>query len=410
MLIREHVMEEYENEKGYQEIAHSPDEQNCNSVHSESDQIECQSAIHLSIIDVGGEKEDCKTDDPSVKGGGNQLYILLLALIDRFISCDEHQKCAIALWIILTWCINAFKIAPILAITALTKGAGKTQVLTLISKLCYEPLSASNITAASLFRAIEKFKPTFLLDEFDTYLKQNEDMRGVINAGIESNGYVIRCDEDFTPVKFNVYCPKALAGIGKLPETIEDRSVVIQMCRKRTSDIKEKLRHADDEDFDSLKDLIANWAQENLEALSKARPEIPSQLSDRKQDCWESLLAIADQLGADVAIQARRAAIALSGKSNDEAPIFEEVLIAIKVIFEKRGVDKISTADLIKFLCEDDEAPWKYFNNGRVITARQLAKLLKEFDITSKQTRFLNMTCKAYHLADFEGSFAKYLE
>lgn len=207
-----------------------------------------------------------------------------------------------------------------------------------------------------------------------------------------------------------MYCPKALAGIGKLPETIEDRSVVIQMCRKRTSDIKEKLRHADDEDFDSLKDLIANWAQENLEALSKARPEIPSQLSDRKQDCWESLLTIADQLGADVAIQARSAAIALSGKSNDEAPVFEEVLIAIKVIFEKRGVDKISTADLIKFLCEDDEAPWKYFNNGRVITARQLAKLLKEFDITSKQTRFLNMTCKAYHLADFEGSFAKYLE
>ncbi len=261
-----------------------------------------------------------------------------------------------------------------------------------------------------MFRAIEKFKPTFLLDEFDTYLKQNEDMRGVINAGFESNGYVIRCDEDFTPVKFNVYCPKALAGIGKLPETIEDRSVVIQMCRKRTSDIKEKLRHADDEDFDSLKDLIANWAQENLEALSKARPEIPSQLSDRKQDCWESLLTIADQLGADVAIQARRAAIALSGKSNDEAPVFEEVLIAIKVIFEKHGVDKISTADLIKFLCEDDEAPWKYFNNGRVITARQLAKILKEFDITSKQTRFLNMTCKAYHLADFEGSFAKYLE
>lgn len=403
-------MEGYKNEKGYQEIAHTPDEQNCSSAHLEPDQIESQSEIHHNIIDIGGDKEDCKTDDLPVKSGGNQLYILLLALIDRFISCDEHQKCAIVLWIILTWCISAFKIAPILAITALTKGAGKTQVLTLISKLCYEPLSASNITVASLFRAIEKFKPTFLLDEFDTYLKQNEDMRGVINAGFERNGYVIRCDEDLTPVKFNVYCPKALAGIGKLPETIEDRSIVIQMCRKRTSEIKEKLRHADDEDFNNLKDLVVNWSQENLEVLAKARPEIPSQLSDRKQDCWESLLAIADQLGADVAVQARRAAIALSGKNNDEAPVFEEILIAIKAIFEKCGVDKLSTADLIKFLCEDDEAPWKYFNNGRVITARQLARLLKEFHITSKQTRFLNMTCKGYHFADFEGSFAKYLE
>ena len=70
------TMQEFNNEKGYQEIAHSPDEQNCSSVHSEPDQIESQSAIHLSIIDVGGEKEDCKTDDLVIEGGEIKLLSL----------------------------------------------------------------------------------------------------------------------------------------------------------------------------------------------------------------------------------------------------------------------------------------------------------------------------------------------
>ncbi|WP_228258211.1 hypothetical protein [Acinetobacter pittii] len=65
----------HNNEKGYPKIAHSPDEQNCSSVHSEPDQIESQSVLHLSTVNKGGEKEDCKTDDLVIKGGGNQVVI-----------------------------------------------------------------------------------------------------------------------------------------------------------------------------------------------------------------------------------------------------------------------------------------------------------------------------------------------
>lgn len=348
--------------------------------------------------------------NPDKKAIGIHIYEILCSTIDRFIHCEPYQNTTIALWVIKSWCMPAFKVAPILAITAFTKGAGKSQLLNLIGCLCHDPVSTSNITPAALFRYIEQYKPTVLIDEADTFLSRSEDLRGILNAGFESTGCVIRCvGQDSEPTQFNVFCPKVIAGIGNLPSTIESRSIVINLYRKPMRIEKEKLRKANGSDFEEIKQLVSEWANNHIEQLMKYEPQMPDKLSDRQKDCWEPLLSIAELLGDEIAEQARNAAVNISKTNIDEPHTNELMLLDIKRVFTEQKIDRLPTIELINALCEDDEAAWRYLNKGGKITPRQLAQILKQFNISSKQIRFGEQTKKGYDISDFQECFSKYL-
>lgn len=128
-------------------------------------------------------------------------------------------------------------------------------ILELFLNMVFRPLPASNITAASLFRAIEKYKPTLLLDEADTFLHNNDEMKGIINSGYgSSSSYVIRTvGDDFETKIFNTFGPKAIAQIDTPQETIMDRGIIIEMRRKKPDEKSERLRS--DRIFEELKHL-----------------------------------------------------------------------------------------------------------------------------------------------------------
>lgn len=338
------------------------------------------------------------------------LLECLLVVINRHIACNQYQALAVALWCIFSWSIRAFKFAPILVVTGLTKGVGKTQLWKLIRYLSRNPKHASHITPAAMFRLIDSESPTLFIDEYDTFISLNELYRAIINAGCEVGEQVIRCATKGRDLEYyNVFCPKVLAGIGKLPETIQDRSIVINMRRKRKDESKDKLKHVDAAEFKGLSQRIQHWADANIDALSVARPKIPSGLSDRKEDCWEPLFAIADLFGEECSHLAREAALEISGREYDEVHINEQLLLAIKAVFEQENVNRLASNDLLKHLLSDKEAPWLSFNGGRPMTIRQLSQLLKPFGVSSKQIRFGEKTLKGYELADFEGCFLDYL-
>jgi putative DNA primase/helicase len=341
---------------------------------------------------------------------GVLLLYSLVAVIERYIVCERHVTQAVALWIVFSWCIKAFKIAPIACITAPEKRCCKTQLLTLMSQFCPRALSTSNITAPALFRSIEKWKPTLFIDEADAFLKQNEEMRGVLNAGFEWNGCVIRTvGEDHEPTPFNVFCAKAISGIGHLPDTLKDRSILFELRRKQKDETRERLRHADMGEFAEIKRKLARWSEDNLEALRLARPELPDALNDRAQDRWEPLLAIADQVGEHWPQIARAAAMAISGIDEHAPSINEELLSDIRLVFESMSVSTISSVQLIDELCRDEEAPWATWHKGKPMTPRQLSMRLHEFGITPKQIRFGARTLKGYELAKFDDAFNRYL-
>jgi putative DNA primase/helicase len=340
-----------------------------------------------------------------------QLLSEIATTIRRFIVCDRETADAAALWIALTWFIDNVQVAPLAVITAPEKRCGKSQLLFVLGRMVRRPLAASNVSAAALFRAVDAWKPTLLVDEADSFLRENEELRGILNAGhTRESAYVVRVvGEDLMPQRFNVWGCKALAGIGHLPDTVMDRAIVLELRRKLPHENVERLRHAEPGLFDEIAEKLARFAEDQKNAVRQARPVLPPELHDRAQDNWEPLLAIADVSGGDWPELARRAALKLSGSDNPTMTTGTELLADVKAVFEMKCVDRISTHDLIEALCADMEAPWVTYNRGKSISPRQVAKKLADYNIASQTIRIGTSTAKGYFRGWFDEAFSRYL-
>lgn len=342
---------------------------------------------------------------------GAELLAKIVATIRRFIICGQETAVAAALWIVMTWFMDVVQVAPLAVISAPEKRCGKTLFLSLIGKLVPRALTSSSITPSALFRSIDLWKPTLLIDETDACLEGNEELRGLINCGhTRSTAYTIRCTgDDHTPTKFNTWGAKALSGIGRLADTLMDRSIILELRRKLPEESVERIRHADDSLFQTLSAKLARFAEDNAEAVRAARPHLPASLNDRAQDNWEPLLAIAMVAGGDWLKTATHAAVTLSGGESLSLTVGAELLADIRDIFQQKGIDRISSTDLIQQLVEDDEKPWATYNRGFQIKPRQIASKLKGYGIHSRDIRFGTHVAKGYQREQFTEAFSRYL-
>lgn len=345
-----------------------------------------------------------------------QLLDEVAGTIQRFIVLDDEQAFAAALWITQTWFIDVLQVAPLALINAPEKACGKSQLLDVMGRMSAKPISAANSSTAFLFRAVEKWTPTVLIDEADTFIKENEELKGLINAGhTRAQAYVGRVvGDNHEPRMFKVWGAKALAGIQlekHLPDATMSRGIIFNMRRKAAHESVSNLRHAEPWLFSDIAAKLARFAQDYSEQVRDARPDIPEELSDRDQDNWSGLLAIADCAGGEWPDKARAAAKNLSGAGDKPVSTGNELLKDIRQVFEIKKVEKISTGDLITALCEDEEAPWSTFNWGKPISPRQLAKQLKAYGIAPVQMRMHSFgnPVRGFEFSQFDEAFMRYL-
>jgi len=341
----------------------------------------------------------------------NNLLIDVANTIKRFIVCENETVIAATLWAAMTWFIDVIQVAPLAVITAPEKRCGKSQLLFLFSQIVRRPLAASNISPAALFRSIDTLQPTLLIDEVDTFMKENNELRGLINAGhTRTAAFIYRTTgEDHTLTPFNLWGAKALAGIGKLNDTLMDRSIILSLRRKLPTEQAERLRHAEPGLFQTITAKLARFGLDYSDQILSARPQLPEALGDRAQDNWEPLLAIADVAQGDWPNVARKSALKISGDMESAKSIGVELLSDIQDIIESMTTDRITSADLIKQLCDDLEKPWATFNHGYPISPRQIANRLREYGITSATIRLNSTTAKGYLFLQFVDAFNRYL-
>lgn len=334
--------------------------------------------------------------------------------VRRFIVLDIEQAHAAALWVAFTWLTDVAEVAPLAIINAPEKACGKSQMLTLLGKMVCRPLPASNSTAAGLFRAVELWKPTVLIDEADTFIRENEELKGLVNAGhTRANAYVLRVvGDNHEPRLFTVWGAKAFAGIAlekHLPDATMSRAIVFGLRRKLAHESVSRLRHADGELFEGIASRLARFAADYSQQVRLSRPNLPDALSDRAQDNWEPLLAIAECAGAEWVRRATVAALKLSGAGEKTVSTANELLADIQHVFESKHVERISTADLIAALVADDESAWATYNRGKPITPRQVARQLSAYGIASKNIRSGYDVAKGFEIGQFTDAFARYL-
>jgi putative DNA primase/helicase len=343
------------------------------------------------------------------------LLDAIFQLFLRFMVMSADQARAATLWVAMTWFIDVIKVAPLAIITAPERECGKSVLLEIFSRLVARPLSVANSSAAFLFRAIQAWVVTLLVDEADMFARQNEELQGLINAGHTRSsafvGRVVKVGDAFEPRTFSVWCPKALAGIRlerHLPDATISRGVVFNLRRKLPGESVVRLRHAESGEFELLTSQLARFAADYAVQVRNARPPVPDQLGDRAYDNWEPLVAIAQCAGPEWVEHARKAALALSATKPDEN-VGSELLADIRGVFDAKSVSRITTADLLAALIDDPEAPWGTYNRGKPLTARQLSKMLGAYDIHSKTVRFGSATPKGFELGQFQDAFARYL-
>jgi len=331
--------------------------------------------------------------------------------VERYVVLPPHGSTAVALWALHTWCADAFFISPFLYPRSPEKRCGKSTLMMVLAELVRRPLIATSASPAAIFRCIEQFRPTLLLDEADTWMRENEELRGILNGGhSRRTAQVLRTvGDDHEVHAFSTFCPKAVSGIGRLVDTLEDRSVILPMQRKRPDDQVQRLRE-DQLDFLVARQQCRRWAEDNLEPLRAADPEIPPALNDRAADNWRSLVAIADLAGVNWPKEARAAALVLSSEA-DDAAVGVQLLADICAVFHRleNPDGPIASAVLAERLGAMEDRPWAEWRQGKAITSPQVARLLKPFSIRPRSVRIGSATPKGYHLTQFEDVFARYL-
>lgn len=336
--------------------------------------------------------------------------------LGRFVAYpSDHTRLAHALWILHTHLMDEWESTPRIAFLSPEPGSGKTRALEATEPLVPNPVEAVNVTPTYLFRKVgeDGAAPTVLFDEIDTVFgpkaKENEEIRGLLNAGHRRGAVAGRCvvrGKNVTTEELPAYCAVALAGIGDLPDTILSRSVIVRMRRRAPGETVEPFRrriHAPE--GEAIRYQVADWAARARDGLTW--PDMPPGIEDRNADIWEPLLAVADTFNASWADRARVAAVALVALSNESTPSLGVRLLAdLRTVFGER--DEMSTEQILAALIELDESPWGDLY-GRALNPRGLAQRLRKYEVSSKNVRIGETIVKGYTSTGLWDAWQRYL-
>ena len=387
-------------------------------------------AVPLAELDritapAGGEGDGkqgrpVEWDDPEPcadEVDGAELISGISAFIRRHVWIDEPSADALALWVPMTWIHDRLDISTFVNLTSATKRCGKSLLLELLGELVYRRMVLSGpTTEAVLFRMVEAHAPTLMLDEADTYLPDAEGLRGVVNGSQRrALAYIARCvGEDNEVRRFATFCPKLIAGIGGIPDTVRDRSLVVRLERKPASERVPPWRERDCVAVNAMRAQIARWTGDHAARIVATLPAVtfPNALHDRARDAWESLLAIANVAGGGWPGRAWKSCghFAAAGEG-DEGGAREMLLADLYAIFEAADMPAVlSSTTIVERLHDMEGRPWKEWRRGKPITAHALARLLKPFEIAPRQDRKAGngANLRGYQRADLEGVWEAY--
>ncbi|MEZ0065540.1 hypothetical protein ABIA32_001536 [Streptacidiphilus sp. MAP12-20] len=355
--------------------------------------------------------------DP-VPDGAVLLDELRVVLARYVVLPDEHALNAVTLWIAASHLQQSFQHAPRLAITGPQKRCGKSRLLDVVEATCHRPIMTVNASVAAIYRSIGDNPPTLLVDEADTIFGPKaagdaEALRGILNGGHQRKRDTLRINGKSMELETHkTFSMAALAGIGDLPDTVMDRSVVVRMRRRSAAESVESFRTRDSDALQPLRERLAAWAQSIADRAGDMDPAMP--VEDRAADTWEPLVIVADLADGTWPDLARQACRVITARESDRPGLEDypmQLLIDVHGAFASVGHPELMpTKQLIVLLCSDEESPWPtYGPRSGGLTPRYLQMLLRDFDISSKNYRFEGRgQAKGFARTQFLDAWARY--
>ncbi|HEV2319278.1 MAG TPA: DUF3631 domain-containing protein [Verrucomicrobiae bacterium] len=372
-----------------------------------------------------------------------ELLTEIEAVIKRHLVLSDAAATALAVWVLHTYVFDLRDTVAYVAIESPEKRCGKTTLLTVLAAMADKPLIAANVTVGALFRAIDACQPSLFIDEADTFLAGNSTMRGIINSGNTwRTAYVLRLSksklnsqkshdrEELDPKnstqsmrlspqplshgrgsvdsgleRYSCWCPKAIAMIGKVPDTIADRSIVVEMVRKLPTERRAPLSALNTAD---IKAKCARFALDRGSAVRECQKIHGEGLNDRAADTFDPLYVIARLAGKEWEEKLHAAALAL-------APIAQsrnsgtELLLDIHTIFVVTGQKKMFTRQLIERLSHEEFATASMASKYESVDELEISRRLRPYGIKPILIRIGKKVGKGYSSEDFSDVIARYV-
>jgi len=355
---------------------------------------------------------------------GQLLLDDLVKVLRRFVVLPKFAAETLALWSLHTYVFELREISTYIGLESPEKRCGKTTLLSVLSELVNNPVVAANISPPAFFRLIEEARPTLLIDEADTLLKGNDELRGILNAGYTRKGaYVVRVGQSTSAgekpeeeaaeeggartrlARFSCWCPKIMVAIGRLPETLSDRCIVIRMERRTQREQCERLRNLDGT---IIRRQCLRFAADHREEIREATPAIPTRLNDRAGDVWEPLLALADLAGAHWPGVTREAALHLAEAAQEQNPI-GSLLLDIFCVLTASKQDRILSRALVEGLAGFSDRPWAEVLRGKPLTELWIAQQLRPYGIRPRPFRLEGQRARGYFREEMMDAFRRYI-
>jgi hypothetical protein len=281
-----------------------------------------------------------------------RTFSSLVEIVRKYIDFKEPIHAEIlALWCMGTYLFTLFGAYPYLHLYGL-KGSGKTQTMTLASKVAFNMVLASAITAASILRLVQSLRCSLGIDEAeDLRLSRDNDGRGLLRllrAGYKKEASVIKTEGDsaegFRPRHYDVYSPKMIATIGPVEDVLGSRCISINMLRTTDRRIGRGELSDDREDWAGMRHELYCFALNHFREVRQIYQEEAESdmLLNRDHELWRPLFALAkllDQRGAG-GVWGRLVEYAVRVSQEDSASALEDFdVVLIRALESLLGRD-----------------------------------------------------------------------
>jgi hypothetical protein len=349
----------------------------------------------------------------------SELLLLCRLWIERFVVLSAHQAIVCAVWLLHTYVWEIASKTPYLHIYSAEKEEGKTQLVAALAALARAPQTAEEISTAALRRVPGQLKPTLFLDEMDAMMKgekeKAETIRGLLNSGFRHKGCALLCagkDKNFALERFPSFCPKVLAGIGQLWDTVAGRSIPIELHRMRPD---QRVDDIDDDDMveglaKPVRAVLERWREWAMPQLKEIAAEKVPGLKHRQQNISKQPMQIVTLAGPEwtkALTNALQEIFKVAREQDDSIGVM--LLSDIRAIFEERKVERLFSQDLSAALCALEGHPWQDWAKGKGLTPNRLATLLRPFHVYSATVFIGEKNFKGYKADQFHELWSRYL-
>lgn len=357
-----------------------------------------------------------------VKNPPTQDAVLLDQLVEtirRYVFISRDEAIITALWAMHTWCIEATEFTPYIHLRSAVRREGKSRLLDVMEYFVARPYRVTDPTPAAIADACmiamirRESPPTFLWDEIDNVYTRWRGLRELVNSGFQRGQFVGRAGGLRKPT----FAPKMMAGLDDLPDTITDRSFRWDMSRAKDDEKPDRLTPTEKRRLAPIAEQMCiqmeAFAERNLQQLTEGVPEddLPLQGDDRGQDIAEPLLAIANLVGGDWPLKAKKAVTEVRTRMFDQESASDLELL-LKDIREVIGdKPRIHSEPLVEALRNLPDRPWR----SKGLSQWTLANMLKRFSeypsgphIKSSRMRIDKHLRAGYKREQFEDAWSRY--